>query len=305
MNVILREIRLNAPSRSEAACKPCRLRLSFPQPMNAPEQIACKPTPWFILRAVAMLAMFSVFSVLFFIDGTTGYRKKNLEYYVHATFEAATMKFSSMNSEGKLTPAEWKEFAEKQTVKFPEDRELLPKGTEIPMPWPAILADYEKVKPLQSHLLWQEYSGEMEMDKTPAEHPFDEGKIREQIIVFYICLGLALGTLFFLLRTMRRSIRADGSALTTATGRSIPYADMRTLDLRKWDTKGIALVDFEGPSGSGRARIDGLTYGGFKKEQDEPAEQLMRKIRENFSGEIIEYTAVGASEEAGDNPEGA
>jgi hypothetical protein len=39
-------------------------------------------------------------------------------------------------------------------------------------------------------------------------------------------------------------------------------------------------------------RIDGLTYGGFKKEQEEPAEQFMQRIRANFSGEIIEYTAV-------------
>ncbi len=260
--------------------------------MNAPEQIVCKPTPWFTLRAAAMLAMFSVFAVLFFIDGTTGYRKKNLEYYLHATFKKATAEFSQMNSGGTLTEQEWGKFAGSQTVDFPTDPSLLPEGTDLRMKWPDILRDYEKVKPLQHNLLWQEYSGENRMSGKVAEQPFDAGKIREQIVVFYICLALALGTLFILIRTSRRSIRADAEAFTAANGRRIPYADMKTLDLRKWDTKGLALIDFDGSSGKGRAKVDGLTYGGFKEEQGEPAERLMRKIRANFSGEIIEYTTV-------------
>ena len=277
--------------------------------MNSPEQIVCKPTPWFTLRAGAMLAMFGVFSVLFYIDGTTGYRKKNLTYYTHASFQQASDTFAKMNSEGKLTPDEWKEFAKEQTVSLPKDKSVMPTDTEIPLPWPAILADYDKMKPLQPHLLWQEYSAQKELSNDAPEHPFDAAKIGEQIIVFYICLGLTLLTLFFLIRTMMRSICADDEALTTVKKQRIPYADMKTLDLRKWDTKGLALIEYEGASGSGKARIDGLTYGGFKKENDEPAEQLMRKIRANFSGEIIEYTTVeetsetDTSEEIPDKPE--
>ncbi|MEP2775654.1 MAG: hypothetical protein ABJQ29_03205 [Luteolibacter sp.] len=270
--------------------------------MTSPEQIVCKTTPWFTLRAAAMLAMFGVFSVLFYIDGTTGYRKKNLEYYVHATFEEAGQAFSRKNSDGKLTPAEWKDYAEQQTVKLP-DASLIPADTKLPMPWPAVLTDFEKVKPLQTHFLWQEYSGANGMNVKPAEHPFDAGKIREQIIVFWICLGLFLITLFFLIRTLRRSMRADDEAFTTVKGQRIPYSDMTTLDLRKWDTKGIAFIEYSGPSGNGRARIDGLTYGGFKKENDEPAERLMRKIRENFSGELIEYTTISDEEKTTDPQE--
>ncbi|MDP4624662.1 MAG: hypothetical protein NWT08_05920 [Akkermansiaceae bacterium] len=262
--------------------------------MTSPEQIVCKATPWFTLRAAAMLAMFGLFSVLFYIDGTTGYRKKNLEYYVHATFSQAGQIFSEKNKEGTLSASEWQEFAEKQTVKLPE-ASLLPADTELPMPWPAILTDFEKMKPLQSHLLWQEYSGENGMNVKPAEKAFDAGKIRAQIIVFWICLSLFLITLFFLIRTLGRSLKADDQALTVH-GKRIPYMEMTTLDLRKWDTKGIALIDHASPSGSGRVRIDGLTYGGFKKEKDEPAERLMRKIRDNFSGELIEYT-TGEDEE--------
>ena len=237
-----------------------------------------------------MLATFSVFSVLFYVDGTTGYREKNREYYVHGTFKKASEAFAKMNSENQLTEQEWKQFASAQTVDFPEDNSVLPADIKLPMPWPAILEDYGKMKPLQHNLLWQEYSGENHMNNEPPEHPFDAKKIRQQITVFYICLSLSLITLFFLIRTSRRSITANNEALNTTNGRSISYKDMKTLDLRKWETKGIAFIDHDGPSGSRRTRIDGLTYGGFKKEQGEPAEKLMQKIRENFSGEIVEYT---------------
>ncbi|MFD2256803.1 hypothetical protein ACFSSA_08960 [Luteolibacter algae] len=271
--------------------------------MNPSEQIICKPTPWFTLRAVAMLAMFSVFAVLFFIDGTTGYRKKNLEFYVHATFQKASATFAKMNEDKTLTAESWKDFASEQNVDFPEDSSVLPKDLELPMKWPAVLQDYGKMKELQPHLLWQKYSGENRMSNSPPEHDFDSGKIREQIVVFYICLGLALLTLYFLIRTTLRSLRADDEALTTASGARIPYQDMKSLDLRKWDTKGIAVVEYDGNSGKGRARIDGLTYGGFKKDQGEPAEKLMQKIRSNFSGEIIEYTSIDEPESPSERPE--
>ncbi len=273
--------------------------------MNAPEQIVCKPTPWFTLRAAAMLAMFSVFAVLFYIDGTSGYRKKNMEYYLHATFQKATSEFARLNNDGDLTPEAWQEFVREQTVSLPDDSSVIPVDVKTPMPWPTILEDFDKVKPLQHNILWQEYSGENQMSSKPPEKPFDAKKIHEQIIVFYICLALALITLFFLIRTSRRSIRADDEGIVTVKGIRVPYADMRTLDLRKWDTKGIAIIDYESTSGKSRARIDGLTYGGFKKEHDEPAERLMRKIRANFTGELIEYTTTTTAQEDEDSAETA
>ncbi len=274
--------------------------------MSSPEQIVCKPTPWFTLRAVAMLVMFSVFAVLFYIDGTTGYREDNLEYYVHETFPKATSAFASQNKEGDLTPEKWAEYVAMQTVDFPEDPALIPEGTETPMPWPEVLADYEKVKPLQHNLLWQEYSEEHKLSSKPPEKAFSAKKIGEQIIVFYICLALALVTLFFLLRTTRRSLRADDEGIVTVKGTRVPYADMKRLDLRKWASKGIAFIDYAGESGSGRARIDGLTYGGFKEERDEPAERLMERIRANFSGELVEYSTEEEETEKvdGERPDG-
>jgi hypothetical protein len=262
--------------------------------MTPPETIVCKPTPWFLLRAAVMFLMFGVFAVLFYIDGSTGYRKKNESFYLNKAFQQANEDFSKMNSGGSLTAGDWKNYAENQNVAFPEDRSVLPSSIQLPMPWPPVLHDFERMKPLQWNLLWREYSKERGLDAS-VEHPYDAGQIREQWVVFTICAALAVVASFFLLRTIRRSISADEEAIVTQQGKRVPYEDLKTLDLRKWDTKGLAFIDYDGPSGKGKVRIDGLTYGGFKKENDEPAERLMRKIRSRFSGEIIEYATIPIS----------
>ena len=160
------------------------------------------------------------------------------------------------------------------------------------MPWPAILHNYERMKPLEWNILWREYTKERGLNSSPPEEPYDAQKIKEQWIVFIICAVLAVTAAFFLLRTLKRSISADSEAITTQQGKRVPYSDLTKLDLRKWETKGLAFIDYDGASGKGKIRIDGLTYGGFKKENDEPAERLMRQIRAHFSGEITEYAAV-------------
>ena len=257
--------------------------------MSAPETIICKPTPWFMLRALVIFLMFGFLAAWFYMDGTTGYRKKNYEFYLHATFEKATSAFSKMQADAPLTPAAWRDFASKQTIDFPEDSSVLPAGTKLPMPWPEVLWDYDKVKTLQHNHLWTEYSEKHEHAIKPVEKPYDAGKIEEQIRVMYICLGIAAVSLFILIRTVRRTMSVDAENLKTPDGKTIPFSAIRVLDLRKWEGKGIAFIEYETSTGMKRTRVDGLTYGGFSLEKGEPAEALMRHIRKNFSGEIIEY----------------
>ncbi|MDX1679646.1 MAG: hypothetical protein R3242_02845 [Akkermansiaceae bacterium] len=233
--------------------------------------------------------MFVVFAVLFYRDGSTGYREKNLVYYLHAAFEPASRKFSEMNADQKLDPASWEEYASAQRVEMPEDTSILPADAELPLSWPEPLRDYDRMKGLQWKKLWQDYSAAKGLDIYPPEKPYDSRSIRAQWIVFYICVALSVVVLFFLVRTLLRKVIADEEILVTADGRRIAYSDMHQLDLRRWYTKGIAHIAYENSAGKGRARIDGLTYGGFSKENDQPAERLMERIRSKFSGELIEY----------------
>ncbi|MCW1924671.1 hypothetical protein OKA05_19050 [Luteolibacter arcticus] len=269
------------------------------------DRIVCKPTPWFLLRAAAMLLMFGIFSVLFFRDGKWGYREQNLVYHLSKAFEQAKNEFKEKKDQ--MTPVDWRAYAAKRTIDFThidkESKQVIatpvPEGTPVPMPWPEILGDYEAMKaaPDQGQdKLFNDYLLQTNIKKEAPEELFTLRKINEQWVVFWFCLVLVLGALFMLLRTMGRKIAIDGEAFYPASGGKVPFADLARLDLRKWETKGLAFTWAKTPSGGERKlRIDGLTYGGFKKEDGEPAEQLMRRLKENFSGELIEY--VTESEE--------
>lgn len=254
------------------------------------DRLTCKPTSWFLLRAGLMLLMFGVFSVLFFVDGKWGYREKNQAFFAFKTIERATTEFSTRQA--SLSAEAWKAYAAKQHMDFPADPGVLPANVTLPAPWPAVLQDYDKMKEGlgQPRKLFTEYQSEVGLKKDVPEHPHDAGSIREQWIVFYICLALVLGAAFILLRTLGRSISVDGEALYPADGGRVPFADLVRLDLRKWETKGLAFASAKLPNGAERrVRLDGLTYGGFKKDEGEPAEQLMQRVKANFSGEILEY----------------
>lgn len=268
--------------------------------MSEPEKIICKPTPWFLFRAAVMFVMFSVFAVLFYKDGSIGYRRQNASFYLRAAFSKADGEFKSRGS--GVTPAEWRKYAETQKVDFnwqgkPQDGSVLPPEVQPGMAWPEPLRDAEVLKNSQWQRVWEDYSAKWphwKMDAVPPHEPHSAQDIREQWIVLVVCGALAVAALFFLLRTLGRKIAVDGEALYVQSGRRIPFADLTRLDLRKWETKGLAYADYKGAGGSGRARIDGLTYGGFKKEQGEPAEKLMQRIRAHFSGELVEYASVPA-----------
>lgn len=271
--------------------------------MPEDQSIVCRPTPWFFYRLGAVTLMFSVFAVLFYLDGSTGYRQKNEVFYLHRCFEQAGKEFSELNASQDLTPDAWAAHASLRTVAFPPDASILPEGLEQPMPWPEVLHDHERMKSLQWNQLWLDFSAAEGLDSTPPEQPYDARKIHEQWVFFYICSGLSAVSLFFLIRTSMRSLRAGEDGLTGPGSKFVAYGDFHRLDLRKWDSKGIAYADYDGESGKGRLRIDGLTYGGFKSEHGEPAEKLMQRLRSRFSGELIEYSLVDADEpESDDSP---
>jgi len=254
------------------------------EPTESSAVIVCKVTPWFLLRAVAMLLMFSVFGFLFLKDGMVGYREKNLAYFSLKSFERAGSEAMAADQ----TAARWLAYAATQTLDFPENINLLPATTKPNTPWPAELRNFDALSRGKWHDQWLAYSKREKLAANQLEL-LDEGKIQGQFIAFSVCVVLTLVALFFLLRTLRRSMAVDALALTTPTGRRVTYDQITRIDLRQWKRKGLAFV-FHGPdSPPRRARIDGMTYGGFKHEDGAPAEALMQRVLARFSGEIVDY----------------
>jgi hypothetical protein len=251
-----------------------------------------------------MIVMFGVFAVLFYKDGKTGYREANLSYYLSEGFKKAADEFTEKGS--AMTPAEWKEYAMGQEVEMPENPDLLPVGTELPVMWPESLHDHAAMaeKGVSNPKgYFDAYRQESGLAKSPPEHSFSEQKIREQWIVFAICLALLLAAVFVLLRTLSRKMVVDGDSFQPAGGKAVAIKDLVRLDLRKWSSKGLAFAwANDGSGGERKIRIDGLTYGGFKSEDGEPAEKLMKALKAEFSGEIIDYEVE--EEDSGKAPTG-
>jgi hypothetical protein len=181
------------------------------------------------------------------------------------------------------------------------DLSTLPAGTDPEMPWPELLGDYEAMEAGLSHPrreLFDRYRDEVGLKKDAPETPYSAKKIFEQWVVFWICAVLAVGALFFLLRTGSRKLVLKDGVLEPPGGKPVALKDLVRLDLRRWRTKGLAFA-WAGENGRERKiRIDGLTYGGFKADEGQPAEQLMERIKAGFSGELIEYEEEEGRSEA-------
>lgn len=89
---------------------------------------------------------------------------------------------------------------------------------------------------------------------------------------------------FLLVRTRRRKMALEDGRVTAA-GRQFLVEDIARLDLRRWKMKGLAHAVLKPECGKVRVRLDGLTYGGFRKE-DSPnnAEDFMKAPAGALSG---------------------
>ena len=280
--------------------------------MTETETIICRPTKWFLWRALAMLAMFGVFFGLFLRDWKVGYPRKNVVYYTYLTFEAVEEEFATREEAGQ-SAAEWQAFADTQKIPYPDEAGLLPSGVDPKSPWPAELRDYagykaafgaERDKAVPP--MWVSYSDAQGWDSAAPEHGYDRSKIREQLY-FGIGAGvLTLITLFYLLRTKGRVMTVDGEGYTPPGGKIIPFDQMRRIDKRKWETKGLAYLYYEdGGDKLGKTKVDGMVYGQFREEDEAPAEKLFQHILRNFSGELVELEELeDEREEAGETANG-
>lgn len=249
-----------------------------------------------------MLAMFLFLGGWFYKDASTGYRQKNLIFYYEKAFEKVANEYLADKNAGK-SEADWMAKAASQTIQLGDDPTIIPAGTVNPAPWPPEMKDPAIISKGPA-AAWDQCRAREKWNKAD-EKIHDAASIREQWYYAYGLSALALYTLFIVIRTAGRKISADATAITTQEGRVVPYSALYELDLRKWLNKGLAFAKYKLPDGkSGVFRIDGLTYGGFKVEQNEPAEQLMRRIKEHFQGEIIDYeTSESKADSDSESPE--
>jgi hypothetical protein len=238
-----------------------------------------------------------------------------VERYYYLAFEDAEEQFREHLQEDG-SPAAWEEMAAEQKVFKPIDKgeekvtkvaEILPTKTDLETRWPGVLTDYETYRQRyeeQETLVippgWKTFSnsGGRKWDEK-SEHKLKRAsKIKEQLYIGILCAVLLAGALFILLRTMSRTMKGDSEGYYPPGGPFIPFGDMRKIDARKWDTKGLAYLYYDEGEKEKKTKIDGMVYGQFKKEEGEPAQKLYDRILANFRGEVIELVSEENEEES-------
>lgn len=225
---------------------------------------------------------------LYFIyDYSMGYPKKNVQYFTHKQFQVAQDIYTAKTNEG-WTAEDWQNFASKQSVKLAPEEYPLPADHSGMFEWPPELADSNLMKSGFSET-WRAYTGRLGWNESVEEKPKDQRTVNEQRTFGLGALIFSVVPLFFLIRTRNRAMKVDGGMVTAPNGSSVAISEIKQIDLRKWKTKGLARAEINTADGTKSLRFDGLTYGGFKKEDGEPAEKFMAALLEKFDGEIIEY----------------
>lgn len=258
--------------------------------------IVCKPTSWVKVRVLLIFVMFSVFAYLFYHDGTVGYREKNQQYLMHEVFVGVAQK----EVEHVAGEAEWETFVAESILPAGDEEALpLPEGFDRTQKWPASLSGaYEKLKKESNHghTLWLDYAAERGWDAKVMDHPEDTASLKTQMGMAYGSGALALIVLVIGLRIISRQMLVTESSYIAPGGVEVPFTSMRRIDVRKWDSKGIASIDYEVDGQKKSCKVDGMVYGQFKQADGAPAEKLFQHILANFKGELIAYEEENESE---------
>ena len=248
-----------------------------------------------------MTLMFAFMGAYFYYDYKVGYPKSNVVHGHFRAFVEAEKLWKEEENRGK-----WAEVTEGKTISYEvkQGDEMkktpVPSGTNMEEPWPDILHDPEEVGKHDEIIdLWKEYTADK--DGWAADLKEDDYKtestVNTQLYLAIVCGVLTLIALYFFIRTKGRSMRVDEEAYYAPGGKKVLFSEMKRIDKRKWDTKGLATIYFDQNGSEEKVKVDGMVYGQFKEEDGAPAEALFQKIMKNFSGELIDLAVEDDEDE--------
>ncbi len=130
---------------------------------------------------------------------------------------------------------------------------------------------------------WAELTEEKGWPNKRPEKKAEEirSDITGQYFWFAINLVVGLPALYLLLTSRGRWIEATDQGLKTSWGQSLSFADVKLLNKRRWQKKGIAIASYT-ENGTSRTFI----FDDFKYDR-EPIGQMLRKLEAGLSAEQI------------------
>ncbi len=266
--------------------------------------IICKATTDTFMRFGILLVALWGFGLYFFYDAAQGYQLKNEAYFSYQAFAKGGEKAQ------ELSEAQWLNTYNPHSplidtnfidgvpcvIENKEDKQVvypLPLGSQSHVSMPEEYLDYQQMRKGWNDA-WMNYSARMRFELKPAD-PHDAASIAEQWVAGGVTFTLSFILLFFTIRTAKRQLAIDGSRITVA-GKTFDIAEIERIDLRQWGPgyKGCANFIVNGK----KLKADGMTYGGFGKKDEQPAERFMQAVLTQYKGEIIEYAPTESTDQA-------
>ncbi len=107
---------------------------------------------------------------------------------------------------------------------------------------------------------WKTYASQQGWSAKPPEKLHTQGDIKGQFLFGTMATVGGVIALLYWLTQIGRRIAIDDEAVTSPTGRRIPFTAITGLGLKKWETKGLAIVRYEVNGRAGRFVIDDYKY---------------------------------------------
>ena len=125
---------------------------------------------------------------------------------------------------------------------------------------------------------WEKYCASKGWTTEVPHERLGKSKVNAQ----YVCAGVAgaigIFSLIYWLRAKKAFIRSEADAMITPSGRRVAYASITVIDLRQWNSKGLATVLYSQDGSKGRFVLDDAKY--------EPAalDVIVADLREHTAG---------------------
>lgn len=107
---------------------------------------------------------------------------------------------------------------------------------------------------------WRAYAASRGWKAQPPEKPMTELQIRGQFIYGSIAAFSGLLALLYWWRQIGRTIALDEEAVTSPAGTRVPLSAVTGLGLKKWESKGLAVVRYEIAGRRGEFVVDDYKF---------------------------------------------
>jgi hypothetical protein len=124
---------------------------------------------------------------------------------------------------------------------------------------------------------WPAYAASKGWVAKPPEKRYEDGDIVTQFVMGGAATVAGLLLLIYWITQRKRLLKIEDGAVYTPSGARVPFASIRGLGKKRWDTKGIAIVRYEDNGRLLQFVVDDYKY------ETEPTRQILETIEQQLT----------------------